>query len=173
MAPSCRSMRAARRSSSRKAPSSAASTWAPRSSCCCLRAGASGCARSPPAAACGWARRSPGSREADVSGGGDWRPSASRALLERRAALLACTREFFAARGVLEVDTPVVVNAPVSDVHIVSATVQLGRTPAYLHTSPKLHGGAHDVHVAHRRIDRSEEHTSELQSRFDLVCRLL
>jgi len=72
-----------------------------------------------------------------VSGGGDWRPSASRALLERRAALLACTREFFAARGVLEVDTPVVVNAPVSDVHIVSATVQLGRTPAYLHTSPE------------------------------------
>src|SRR5437763_1480171 len=102
MAPSCRSMRAARRSSSRKAPSSAASTWAPRSYCCCLRAGASGCARSPPAAACGWARRSSGSREADVSGGGDWRPSASRALLERRAALLACTREFFAARGVLE-----------------------------------------------------------------------
>ncbi|TLY86063.1 MAG: EF-P lysine aminoacylase GenX, partial [Gammaproteobacteria bacterium] len=45
-----------------------------------------------------------------MSGGGDWRPSASRALLERRAALLACTREFFAARGVLEVDTPVVVN---------------------------------------------------------------
>src|SRR3989440_12396584 len=137
MAPSCRSMRAARRSSSGKAPSSAASTWAPRSSCCCLRAGASGCARSPPAAACGWARRSPGSREADVSGGGDWRPSASRALLERRAALLACTREFFAARGVLAGDTPVVVNAPGSDVHIVSATVQLGRTPAYLHTSPE------------------------------------
>src|SRR5947209_130268 len=137
MAPGCRSMRAARRSSSGKAPSSAASTWAPRSSCCCLRAGASGCARSPPAAACGWARRSPGSREAEVSGGGDWRPSASRALLERRAALLACTREFFAARGVLEVDTPVVVNAPVSDVHLVSATVQLGRAPAYLHTSPE------------------------------------
>ncbi|TLY99799.1 MAG: hypothetical protein E6K33_10480, partial [Gammaproteobacteria bacterium] len=72
-----------------------------------------------------------------MSGGGDWRPSASRALLERRAALLACTREFFAARGVLEVDTPVVVNAPVSDVHIVSATVQLARAPAYLHTSPE------------------------------------
>src|SRR5438128_6569141 len=148
MAPSCRSMRAARRSSSRKAPSSAASTWAPRSYCCCLRAGASGCARSPQAAACGWARRSPGSREADVSGGGDWRPSASRALLERRAALLACTREFFAARGVLEVDTPVVVNAPVSDVHIHCASVQLAPAPAtgaqpaapplrFLHASPE------------------------------------
>src|SRR5438105_5747580 len=27
--------------------------------------------------------------------------------------------------------------------------------------------------AAHRRIERSEEHTSELQSRVDLVCRLL
>src|SRR5207249_5532571 len=27
--------------------------------------------------------------------------------------------------------------------------------------------------VIRRKIDRSEEHTSELQSRFDLVCRLL
>src|SRR5207249_10990311 len=27
--------------------------------------------------------------------------------------------------------------------------------------------------IAHRRALRSEEHTSELQSRFDLVCRLL
>src|SRR5438067_5182751 len=29
------------------------------------------------------------------------------------------------------------------------------------------------VDVERRRVDRSEEHTSELQSRFDLVCRLL
>src|SRR5207249_8086182 len=41
---------------------------------------------------------------------------------------------------------------------------------------------AHDKHIIHRDLkpenlfitrDRSEEHTSELQSRFDLVCRLL
>jgi lysyl-tRNA synthetase class 2 len=86
-----------------------------------------------------------------VSGGEDWRPSASRAHLAQRAALLARTREFFAARGVLEVDTPILVNAPVSDVHIVSASVQLARDappapgaaqaaahpPLYLHTSPE------------------------------------
>src|SRR6266704_3837571 len=30
-----------------------------------------------------------------------------------------------------------------------------------------------DGHLAGRELDRSEEHTSELQSRFDLVCRLL
>src|SRR5437868_11267685 len=31
----------------------------------------------------------------------------------------------------------------------------------------------HDNKGRNRRINRSEEHTSELQSRFDLVCRLL
>jgi lysyl-tRNA synthetase class 2 len=70
----------------------------------------------------------------------DWRPSATRAALERRAALLARAREFFAARGVLEVDTPLLVNSPVSDVHIASATVELGGAaapPLYLHTSPE------------------------------------
>src|SRR5437868_7636183 len=30
-----------------------------------------------------------------------------------------------------------------------------------------------EVHPTATRIERSEEHTSELQSRFDLVCRLL
>src|SRR5699024_12580525 len=33
--------------------------------------------------------------------------------------------------------------------------------------------GQHLVHVCVGKAERSEEHTSELQSRFDLVCRLL
>jgi len=68
-----------------------------------------------------------------------WRPSASRELLERRAALLAQTRAFFAERHVLEVDTPILVNAAVTDVHIESGVVQLGpRAQRYfLHTSPE------------------------------------
>src|SRR5699024_11416530 len=33
--------------------------------------------------------------------------------------------------------------------------------------------GKPPMHVDIRIVDRSEEHTSELQSRFDLVCRLL
>jgi elongation factor P--(R)-beta-lysine ligase len=76
-----------------------------------------------------------------TSAGEDWRPLASRALLRERAALLRRAREFFAARGVLEVDTPILVNAPVSDVHIHSARVQLAAQPAapplFLHTSPE------------------------------------
>ena len=74
----------------------------------------------------------------------DWRPSATLAALRERAALLARAREFFAARSVLEVDTALLVNSPVSDVHIASATVELGEgkaasaaPPLYLHTSPE------------------------------------
>jgi elongation factor P--(R)-beta-lysine ligase len=77
----------------------------------------------------------------------DWRPGAARARLVQRAALLRSAREFFAARAVLEVDTPLVVNAPVSDLHIHSASVRLAEAPAatrsppaaplFLHTSPE------------------------------------
>src|SRR5207249_11063558 len=57
--------------------------------------------------------------------------------------------------------------------------------PACLHVTVKEHIACHDRHHASsdRQTDsagvrrdngaRSEEHTSELQSRFDLVCRLL
>jgi elongation factor P--(R)-beta-lysine ligase len=75
-----------------------------------------------------------------VSGAGDdWRPSASQQRLRQRAALLERAREFFAARGVLEVDTPLLVNAPVSDVHLHSAQVRLAGSaaPLYLCTSPE------------------------------------
>src|SRR5699024_12654170 len=34
-------------------------------------------------------------------------------------------------------------------------------------------GKRHGEHLCRENISRSEEHTSELQSRFDLVCRLL
>lgn len=55
-----------------------------------------------------------------------------------RAELLDRARRFFAARRVLEVDTPMVVNAPVTDVHIAAATVKLaGGKRAWLHTSPE------------------------------------
>ncbi len=69
----------------------------------------------------------------------DWRPTASKATLERRAALLSCTRTFFAKRGVLEVETPMLVSAPVTDVHIHSARAELepGTPPYFLHTSPE------------------------------------
>jgi elongation factor P--(R)-beta-lysine ligase len=107
-----------------------------------------------------------------VSGSTDWRPVATPARLAARARLLATTRTFFAARGVLEVDTPLLVNAPVSDVHIHSASVQLaGATrPLFLHTSPEyamkrlLAAGCGDIfQVCHvvRSLEQGRLHNPE------------
>ena len=112
-----------------------------------------------------------------MSDGADWRPSAAREQLVARARLLARVREFFAARGVLEVDTPMIINAPVSDVHIHSARVELsaelaGSPPArlFLHTSPEyamkrlLAAGSGDIyqvcHVA-RALESGRLHNPE------------
>jgi lysyl-tRNA synthetase class 2 len=67
----------------------------------------------------------------------DWRPSASPETLRRRAALLAATRRFFAERGVLEVDTPVVLTHTVTDVQIGSIAVADDGRQRWLHTSPE------------------------------------
>jgi elongation factor P--(R)-beta-lysine ligase len=116
----------------------------------------------------------------------DWRPGVSRERLIARAALLERTRAFFAARSVLEVDTPLVVNAPVSDVHIHSAWVQLApqsvpaaeaaaaaRAPAeryFLHTSPEyamkrlLAAGSGDIYqICHvvRGLESGRLHNPE------------
>ena len=102
-----------------------------------------------------------------------WRPTATRAMLEQRAALLARARRFFADGGVLEVDTPMVVNAPVTDVHIHSARVDLGAAaehPYFLHTSPEyamkrlLAAGSGDIYqICHvvRGFERGRLHNAE------------
>jgi elongation factor P--(R)-beta-lysine ligase len=100
-----------------------------------------------------------------------WRPTARRAVLEARAALFAKVRSFFAARGVLEVDTPLLVNHAVSDVHIHAARVpRPGGAALFLHTSPEyamkrlLAAGSGDIfqicHVV-RAFERSRLHNSE------------
>jgi lysyl-tRNA synthetase class 2 len=83
----------------------------------------------------------------------DWQPAATLERLRTRAQLLARARDFFATRGVLEVDTPLLVNAPVSDVHMHCAVVDLGAPrKLYLHTSPEyamkrlLAAGAGDIY---------------------------
>ena len=97
----------------------------------------------------------------------DWRPSASRERLLLRAGLLARTRAFFAARQVMEVDTPVLVNAAVTDIHIQSLSVAPN---LFLHTSPEyamkrlLAAGMGDIyqicHVA-RGFEQSRMHNTE------------
>ncbi len=76
---------------------------------------------------------------------GNWRPTAPMANLRARAEVLATVRSFFARRGVLEVETPALGQAAVTDPNLASMPTRFlgpgagdGRT-LYLQTSPELH----------------------------------
>jgi len=72
--------------------------------------------------------------------GGDWRPVADPDTLRRRADLYADIRAFFAARGLLEVDTPALSAAANTDPHIESLVSRAmpGGPRRYLHSSPEF-----------------------------------
>ncbi len=70
----------------------------------------------------------------------DWRPRATPTTLRARARWLAAIRAFFAARDVLEVETPQLSAAATPDPALHSLVTRWpGRdgTPRYLHTSPE------------------------------------
>ncbi|KQN43598.1 poxB regulator PoxA [Serratia sp. Leaf50] len=74
-----------------------------------------------------------------------WQPSASIANLLKRAAILAEIRRFFSDRGVLEVETPAMGQATITDIHLfpfetrfVGPGAAEGMT-LYLMTSPEYH----------------------------------
>ncbi|WP_006788329.1 EF-P lysine aminoacylase EpmA [Thiorhodospira sibirica] len=67
-----------------------------------------------------------------------WQPSAAFAVLQRRAALLAQIRAFFAQRQVLEVETPVLSAAANPDPALESLTVPTPEGLRYLQTSPEF-----------------------------------
>lgn len=75
----------------------------------------------------------------------EWMPTASIEQLKQRAALLSRVRQFFAERDVLEVDTPAMSHATVTDVHLHTFQTQfvgpgyaMGRH-LHLMTSPEFH----------------------------------
>lgn len=100
------------------------------------------------------------------AGAADWRPRASLATLAARGRLLAATRGFFAARDVLEVETPALVAHGVSDPHLANVAATLAGPPArhlWLHTSPEYHmkrllaAGAPDIYQL-GKVWRDGEH---------------
>lgn len=75
---------------------------------------------------------------------GDWRPSATLEVLRLRARLLERIRAFFSERGVLEVETPILSAAGVTDPTLANLVTRYlgplfphGQT-LYLHTSPEF-----------------------------------
>jgi elongation factor P--(R)-beta-lysine ligase len=104
--------------------------------------------------------------------GADWRPTATQAALRRRATLLARIREFFAARAVLEVETPLLSAAGASDPQIESLVTQVTgmRGRFFLSTSPEFHmkrllaAGSGDIYQlckAFRDAERGQWHNPE------------
>jgi lysyl-tRNA synthetase class 2 len=107
-----------------------------------------------------------------MSDGSAWRPTASHGALRRRAQSLRETREFFHARQVMEVETPAMINAPVSDVNLGSVRAQMSGSdaPMFLHTSPEyamkrlLAAGSGDIYqICHvyRGAERGRQHNPE------------
>jgi lysyl-tRNA synthetase class 2 len=69
----------------------------------------------------------------------DWRPSGNSATWKERARLLRLVREFFHARDVLEVETPVLARTTVTDPAIDSLEVAINGRSWFLQTSPEYH----------------------------------
>lgn len=73
----------------------------------------------------------------------NWQPSANLDILRRRAQVLADIRHFFVSRGLLEVDTPCLMPATVTDVHLSAFTADFCSPISphsqrlYLQTSPE------------------------------------
>ena len=102
----------------------------------------------------------------------DWRPSASWATLRARAALVERTRRFFAARGLLEVDTPVLQGGANLDHGVLPFRILADGAERFLPTSPEhplkrlLAAGAGDLWTlapAFRRQERGRLHSPEFR----------
>lgn len=109
-----------------------------------------------------------------MTGGEDWRPTASPGALQARARLLAGVRAFFVERGVLEVETPLIGAHAVTDPHIDCVPVadpRGGRQGGmFLQSSPEYamkrllaagSGAIYQVARAFRRGERGRLHNPE------------
>lgn len=105
-----------------------------------------------------------------------WRPTATRQVLENRARQLDWVRGFFAKRGVLEVETPVLGQCGVTDVNIDSIAASprpvagWASPTGWLQTSPEYHmkrllaagsGSIYQVSRVFRDGERGRRHNPE------------
>ena len=91
-----------------------------------------------------------------------WQPSASISALKERAQFYGYIRDFFKVRDVLEVETPLLSLAAVSDANLLPMVLNCLGKPRYLHTSPEypmkrlLASGSGDIYQV-CKVFRDEE----------------
>ena len=105
-----------------------------------------------------------------MSASTDWAPTAPIAAMRLRARLLSRIRNFFDARAVLEVETPLLGHAAATDPQIESLCVRLGGDELYLQSSPELamkrllaaaSGSIYQICKAFRGAERGSYHNPE------------
>ncbi|MGR5221581.1 elongation factor P--(R)-beta-lysine ligase [Vibrio parahaemolyticus] len=106
----------------------------------------------------------------------DWQPTASVALLRKRAEIIHQIRDFFLSRNVMEVDTPAMSHATVTDIHLHTFQTEFvgpgyadGRR-LYFMTSPEFHmkrllaagsGSIYQINKAFRNEESGRYHNPE------------
>ncbi|WP_166423544.1 elongation factor P--(R)-beta-lysine ligase [Paraglaciecola sp. 20A4] len=106
----------------------------------------------------------------------NWRPTADIQTLRQRAVIIADIRQFFALRNVLEVETPSLSNATVSDLHMRVFSTQFNdpmspqQRTLYLQTSPEYamkrllcagSGAIYQIAKAFRNEEAGKHHNPE------------
>lgn len=103
-----------------------------------------------------------------------WLPSASIETLKARGDFYRYIRQFFMVRDVLEVETPILSSAAVSDVHLYPVAAMCCGKPTYLHTSPEypmkrlLASGSGDIYQI-CKVFRDEEVSRRHNPEFSML----
>jgi lysyl-tRNA synthetase class 2 len=105
----------------------------------------------------------------------EWKPTADLRALQLRASLLQVAREYFRAAAVMEVETPILGHATVTDVHLASLHTRIaGHGEFYLQTSPEyamkrlLATGSGDIYQI-ARVFRDAERGALHNPEFTLI----